>query len=175
MNRLARIADEVAGDMPDTWTLHPTVATLDVALTTPRARRPKRCSAAAAGLDLTLADDVVVASGRVSVFRFGLRLAIPDGLAGLILLRSGVSREHGLVICSSGLIDPDYRGEISLPVSTVLRGPWWRLGRYRARIPAGERVAQLVLLPRHDVTVRVVDDLPSTVRGTGGFGSTGRG
>lgn len=95
----------------------------------------------------------------------GIRLAIPTGLCGLIMPRSSLFTKTGCIIPNSpGLIDSDYRGEVKIPLKCITRRS--------VTIPAGTRVAQLLITIayRHQF---VEDDLDETERGVGGFGSTG--
>ena len=97
----------------------------------------------------------------------GLAVAIPPGHAGLVLPRSGLARRHGVTLANSpGLIDAGYRGEL---VVTLVN-----LGDAPHRVEAGDRIAQLVLVPVELWAAREVGELPSSDgRGEGGFGSTG--
>lgn len=129
---------------------------------------PTRAHATDAGLDLYVPDgqSCLVRTGAVYTIDLGIRVAIPDGYYGQLTLRSsagekGLSVPHGV-----GVIDSGYRGNIRLAV-TALADP--------VLVAAGERVCQLVILPRTPVAVEagVVDT--DTDRGQGGFGSTGAG
>lgn len=133
---------------------------------------PHHASAGAAGLDLTAAhiegSGVVIGPGDVVTLRTGLAVEIPHGLCGMIVPRSGLGRE-GLVLANSvGIIDSDYRGEIMLAM--------WNRSQRPITVKQGDRVAQMLLMTHlapiyaHIVTV---DALSETVRGSGGFGSTG--
>lgn len=122
-----------------------------------------------AGLDLRAAEPVVLApGGGRALVRTGLAVAIPDGYAGFVQPRSGLAARHGVTCLNTpGLIDAGYRGEIKvLLVNTDPDQP--------AAIERGERIAQLVVQAVVQVHLEVVDELPDTERGTGGFGHTGR-
>ena len=96
----------------------------------------------------------------------GVRVEIPEGWCGLLLPRSSVLR-HGLMMANSvGLIDSDYRGECFVALHND--------SNEERTVRHGDRVAQLVLLPFLPMEFEQVDTLPETVRGEGGFGSTGR-
>lgn len=101
----------------------------------------------------------------------GLWLAIPTGYEGQVRPRSGLARDHGVTVTNApGTVDSDYRGEVR--VLLVNHGP------RAAIIPPGDRIAQLVIAPVprvRIVAVASVDDLGTTARGEGGFGSTGMG
>lgn len=97
----------------------------------------------------------------------GLAMAIPEGYVGLIFARSGLATKHGLTPANCvGVIDSDYRGEIVVALVN--------LGAEDYVIQPGERVAQLVIVPFAQPTLTETDALPQTVRGAGGFGSTGK-
>ena len=97
----------------------------------------------------------------------GLAVAIPDGYAGLVLPRSGLASRHGLTLANSpGLIDSGYRGEIVCAVVNMDREHPVKIGR-------GDRIAQLVIVPVASVQPVLVEVLPASERGRGGFGSSG--
>jgi len=99
----------------------------------------------------------------------GVAIALPPGVAGLVLPRSGLAAEHGIgLVNSPGLVDPNYRGELRVVLVNHGREP------FAAR--AGDRIAQLLLVPFVAPAVRVVDELApgGDDRGAGGFGSSGR-
>jgi dUTP pyrophosphatase len=120
-----------------------------------------------AGLDLFSTDDVSLLPGHRELIGTGIAVAIPQGFAGFVQPRSGLALRQGLTFVNSpGLIDSHYRGEIMLiainldPESTV-------------EIRRGDKVAQLVIQRVVRVDLDEVDELDPTVRGEGGFGSTG--
>lgn len=98
----------------------------------------------------------------------GWAVAIPEGMAGLIVPRSGNALKMGLTVANApGLIDAGYRGEVKVILIN--------LGESPVTIARGDRIAQLVIVPVALVAAMEVDDLPgATPRGEGGFGSTGR-
>ncbi len=130
---------------------------------------PTRAHPGDAGLDLRSAVDLEVGPGERALVPTGLAVAIPEGWAGLVLPRSGLASRLGLTMANApGLIDAGYRGEI---VCAVVN-----LDRERAvRIARGDRIAQLVVVPVAVLEPVGVEDLPSSSRGEGGFGSTGLG
>lgn len=121
-----------------------------------------------AGCDLVAATDVTLppAGGRALV-PTGLAIAIPDGFAGFVQPRSGLAFKHGVTCLNSpGLIDSGYRGELKvLLINTDPTEPF--------EVTRGERIAQLVIQRVEQVDFVAMDELPSTDRGSGGFGSTG--
>jgi dUTP pyrophosphatase len=120
-----------------------------------------------AGLDLASAVDVEIQPGDRAMVPTGLAVAIPDGYAGLVLPRSGLASKYGLTLANSpGLIDSGYRGEIVCAVVNLDN-------ERSVRIQRGDRIAQLVIVPVAAVEPLLVDELPHSDRGQGGFGSSG--
>lgn len=129
---------------------------------------PTYGSVAAAGADLyALADgDVVIAPGETKFIRTGLAMEIPEGYAGLIYARSGLASKKGLAPANKvGVVDADYRGEVMVALHNHSNIP--------QTVAGGERVAQLVVAPFLKAEFEEEEALSSTVRGVGGFGSTG--
>ena len=137
--------------------------------TAPNAILPSYGSEGAAGADLyALPDgDVTLAPGETKLIRTGVALAIPEGYVGLIFARSGLATKQGLAPANKvGVIDCDYRGEILVPLlnhSDTVR-----------TVSAGERIAQIALIPYGKAAFELTETLDDTRRGEGGFGSTGR-
>jgi dUTP pyrophosphatase len=122
-----------------------------------------------AGLDLRARESVVLApgGGRMLVAT-GIAVAIPEGYAGFVQPRSGLAVRHGVTCLNTpGLIDAGYRGE--LKVLLVNTDPSTEVA-----IERGERIAQLVIQAVMRCDLQVVEELPDTQRGVGGFGHTGR-
>jgi dUTP diphosphatase len=122
-----------------------------------------------AGADLVAREDVLLpAGGGRARVPTGVAVAIPVGHAGLVLPRSGLALRHGVTVLNApGLIDAGYRGEL-----TVLLVNTDPVDDYTVR--RGDRVAQLVVVAVEQVVLTVVDGLPGSDRGTGGFGHSGR-
>ncbi|HSL10592.1 MAG TPA: dUTP diphosphatase [Actinomycetota bacterium] len=121
-----------------------------------------------AGLDLRAAEGTKVEPGARAMIGTGVAVAIPDGHAGLVLPRSGLATKHGLTLANApGLIDAGYRGEVIVAVVNLDRTD-------PIVIEPGDRIAQLVVVEVPDVRPAWVDELPTSERGSGGFGSTGR-
>jgi dUTP pyrophosphatase len=135
----------------------------------PEGRLPEAQHPGDAGLDLRAAEGVTVKPGERALVPTGVAVAIPDGHAGLVLPRSGLAARRGLTLANApGLIDAGYRGEVICAVVN--------LDPHEAvEIAAGDRIAQLVVVALPTVTPGLVDELPPTARGEGGFGSTGSG
>ncbi|MBM3578607.1 MAG: dUTP diphosphatase [Alphaproteobacteria bacterium] len=133
---------------------------------------PAYASEGAAGIDLYAAlapgQKLVLEPGARDLIPTGLSIALPRGYEGQVRPRSGLAVERGVTILNApGTIDSDYRGEIK----TLLIN----LGAQPFEIVRGMRIAQLVIAPVTHVTLVEVDDLDATLRGAGGFGSTGLG
>jgi len=131
---------------------------------------PAYQSAAAAGMDLIAAvsdtDPVAIAPGHHVMIPTGITIALPNGTEGQVRPRSGLAAKHGITVLNApGTIDADYRGEVQ--VLLVNHGDTEFL------VTRGMRIAQLVVAPIIQATVRLVVSLDETKRGNGGFGSTG--
>ena len=141
---------------------------MDVTLLHPDARPPERTRAGDAGYDLRTVEGFALDPGERRMVPTGIAIALPPGTAGLVLPRSGLAARHGIgVVNGPGLIDPNYRGEVQ--VILVNHGA----ERYEA--DAGDRIAQLLLVPFLSPALEIVDALPPSGddRGAGGFGSSG--
>jgi len=125
---------------------------------------PTRGSTAAAGLDLYSIEAVCLHPRQRSLVRTGLAVAIPEGCYGRIAPRSGLATKMGLDVLS-GVIDADYRGEIQCLLHNT--------SKEIVELPAQTRICQLIIEKIITPTPMLVDDLTSTIRGSGGFGSTG--
>ncbi|MFJ6003201.1 dUTP diphosphatase [Arthrobacter sp. NPDC092385] len=120
-----------------------------------------------AGADLRTAVDVVLAPGERALVPTGLALALPRGYVGLVHPRSGLAARHGVTIVNApGTIDAGYRGEVKVCLLNTDRNETVRFTR-------GDRVAQLVIQRVEHAVFEIVGELPESVRGAGGFGSTG--
>jgi dUTP pyrophosphatase len=120
-----------------------------------------------AGLDLRANADVEVMAGERAMIPTGIAVAIPDGFAGLVLPRSGLASKHGLTLANApGLIDAGYRGEVIVAVVNLDTTDAVKIAR-------GERIAQLVIVAIPSIVPTWVTQLPTSQRGTDGFGSTG--
>jgi len=130
---------------------------------------PRYMTEHAAGMDLHAAVDtpLVLAPGERGLVPTGLAMAIPPGYEGQVRPRSGLALRQGVTLVNSpGTIDADYRGEVAVIVINH--------GRETVTIAAGERIAQLVVAPVRRAEFCLVEALPTTGRGNGGFGHTGR-
>jgi dUTP pyrophosphatase len=128
---------------------------------------PEYARAGDAGLDLIAADDVSLAPGHRAAVPTGIAVAIPDGYAGFVHARSGRALREGLALVNApGLIDAGYRGEIKVIVVNLDDAKPVHLKR-------GDKIAQLVIQPVATVELEPVEELPTSQRADGGFGSTG--
>jgi dUTP pyrophosphatase len=140
---------------------------LRVARLDARARLPTRAHPADAGLDLYALEPAVIAPGTRASIPTGIAVEIPPGHAGLVLPRSGLAARHGIsVVNAPGLIDADYRGEVRVLLLNTDRDQAFELS-------VGDRIAQLVIVAVAISDVAEVPALTETVRGAGGFGSSG--
>jgi dUTP pyrophosphatase len=140
---------------------------LEVRLLRPDARPPARTRPGDAGFDLSAVEDFALAPGERAVVGTGVAIALPPGVAGLVVPRSGLAARHGIsVVNGPGLVDPEYRGELRVILVNLGAEPF--AGH------AGDRIAQLLLVPFAAPVVRLVDELAATERGEDGFGSSGR-
>ena len=141
---------------------------LEVRLLHPDARPPMRTRPGDAGYDLCCLHGFDLPAGQSAKVPTGLALAIPRGVAGLILPRSGLAAKFRVTVVNApGLVDPNYRGEVCVLLQN--------LGDETFRADAGDRVAQLLLVPYWAPEMRLVNELPDSGddRGAGGFGSSG--
>ena len=128
---------------------------------------PSYASDGAAGLDVVAAEDLTLAPGARHAVATGFAIAIPPGFEVQVRPRSGLALKHGVTCLNTpGTIDEDYRGEVKVILANLGSEPF--------EVRRGERIAQLVPAPVLRAAFREVDELDSTERGAGGFGSTGR-
>ncbi|MCX5998633.1 MAG: dUTP diphosphatase [Chloroflexi bacterium] len=138
------------------------------------AKAPQKMTAGSAGLDLYAAENAEIPptrcypDGRAEVGRAvvptGIVIELPQGTVGRVASRSGMSVRSNVEV-GAGWIDNDYRGEVMVELKNLSSQPY--------RVNAGDRIAQLAVLPVVDVDVQVAPRLEQTSRGSGGFGSTG--
>lgn len=132
-----------------------------------KATMPTRAHENDAGLDLYAAELVHIPTGARASVGTGIAVAIPEGLAGLVLPRSGLALKHGVTLINSpGLIDPGYRGEVRVLLLNTDQ-------RLEYQCNPGDRIAQLLLVPIATASPMQANELDSTRRGAGGFGSSG--
>ena len=138
-----------------------------ISLADPKAIVPKYATPCSAGADVfaRIDEEITVWPGTRALIRTGLKIAIPDGCCGLLLGRSGLAMKHGICLANGvGLIDSDYRGEIGVVLQNNGGEPF--------KVKDGMRIAQLVIV-QYQQTRFEQNFLDDTIRGKGGFGSTG--
>src|SRR4051794_19111909 len=141
---------------------------LEFALLTGDAKAPARAHEGDAGYDLYAAETASLGPGERASVGTGIAIAIPDGHAGLVLPRSGLALKHGIALVNApGLIDAGYRGEVRVLLLNTDREASFD-------VAVGDRIAQLVIAPVALAEPIEVASLDETVRGAGGFGSSGR-
>ena len=133
-----------------------------------KATIPTYGSPYSAGADLYSAmDDITIEPHTTTLVKTGIALEIPVGFAGLIYARSGLASKCGLAPANKvGVIDCDYRGEVMVALHNH--------SEIAQTVAKGERIAQLAIVPFLKAEYEISDELSDTVRGVGGFGSTGR-
>ncbi|PCD01669.1 dUTP diphosphatase [Sphingomonas spermidinifaciens] len=128
---------------------------------------PAYATAGAAGLDIVSAEDVTLAPGARHAVATGFAIAIPEGYEVQVRPRSGLALKHGVTCLNTpGTIDSDYRGEVKVILANLGSEPFV--------VVRGERIAQLVPAPVQRADFAEVERLDMTLRGAGGFGSTGQ-
>jgi dUTP pyrophosphatase len=141
--------------------------TLRVRRLDPAARLPVRAHDDDAGYDLHALESATLEPGERTMLRTGIAIELPPGHAGMVLPRSGLAARHGIAIVNApGLIDAGYRGELKVLLLNTDREAAFE-------VAPGDRIAQLVIVAVAAPEVVEVDALAATVRGEGGFGSTG--
>ena len=130
---------------------------------------PYYATAGAAALDLHACieeDTIIPPHGRVMI-PTGIAAAIPEGYVGIMAVRSSMGAKNGINLANGiGVIDSDFRGQLHVTLYNTTDAPY--------TVHSGDRIAQLMIVPVAHPTIKVVDELPQTERGEGGFGSTGR-
>lgn len=128
---------------------------------------PRRAYDDDAGVDLHARETINLGPGERAAMPTGIAVAIPSGYAGLVVPRSGLALREGIgLVNSPGLVDPGYRGEL---IAVLVNH-----GSETVKVGRGDRIAQLVIVEVGHPEFVEEDELPSSTRGTGGFGSTGR-
>lgn len=125
---------------------------------------PTRAHESDAGLDLYARERRPIRAGQSAVFDTGVHIELPPGTVGMIKSKSGLNVKHGLI--SEGVIDVGYTGSICVKL--------YNLSDRDYIVEIGDKISQLVIMPILTPELELVDELKPTVRGNGGFGSTGR-
>ena len=141
---------------------------IEIKLLNDNAILPTYGSIDAAGADLYAAidNDETILPHETKLIKTGIAMAIPKGLVGLVFARSGLATKRGLAPANKvGVIDADYRGEIMIALHNHTE--------FEQTIEKNERIAQIAFVPYIKGNFNVVEQLEDTIRGEGGFGSTG--
>ncbi|MBR1672265.1 MAG: dUTP diphosphatase [Fretibacterium sp.] len=129
---------------------------------------PAYATPGSAGVDLRASEPCAIPPGGRALVPTGIRLSIPEGYEAQVRPRSGLALKHGIILPNSpGTIDADYRGEVCVILMNLGEEPF--------SIQPGDRIAQMVFAPVARVVWDEAGTLDETERGSGGFGSTGRG
>ena len=146
---------------------------IDVKILDPRLREnlPQYATGGSAGLDLRACIEapLLLRPGDTQLIPSGIAIHLEDaGYAALVLPRSGLGHKHGVVLGNLvGLIDSDYQGQVMVSC--------WNRGAEPFTVQPLDRIAQMVIVPVVQARLNIVDEFATSTRGTGGFGSTGRG
>ncbi|MFZ5623850.1 MAG: dUTP diphosphatase [Gemmatimonadota bacterium] len=129
---------------------------------------PAQATPGSAGYDLASAEEAVLEPFERRLFATGFAIALPEGYECQLRPRSGLAFKHGITLPNTpATIDSDYRGELKVALVNLSREPF--------RVTRGMRIAQMVVARVEQAAFRLVEALPATSRGDGGFGSTGAG
>ena len=131
----------------------------------PEAKMPRKATDGAAGFDLVCTEIEWDAEHRIAKHHTGLAIELPENHVGLLFPRSSISKTNLRVANTTGIIDSDYRGEITLVCDVADKG--------FKNYSTGDRIGQLVIMPLPSVSWEESEELSETTRGTGGYGSTG--
>lgn len=131
----------------------------------PEVKIPSYAHAGDAGFDLFVPEEVTIRPGERLSIPLGLALEIPDGHAGLLLDKSGLSHKHGLK-SFGGVIDAGYRGEVHAGIMNLGTEPY--------TLRAGDKIIQMLIMPVVRVDIEEAEELSSSDRGAGAFGSSGK-
>ncbi|GHJ83740.1 hypothetical protein NliqN6_0142 [Naganishia liquefaciens] len=161
---LKRPASPLDSEKPSKMSHQTPVANLLIKRLSPTAQLPTRGSSLAAGYDLYASVATVVPANGKALVSTGVSMAVPAGTYGRVAPRSGLASKFG-IHTGAGVVDADYRGEVFVLL--------FNLGEKDLEVKVGDRIAQLILERILTPEVLEVEDLDATIRGAGGFGSTG--
>ncbi len=147
--------------------MNDTTLSIDIKVLRPDVVVPTVAHHGDAGFDLATTEPIVLGPGERGIAPTGLAIALPFGMMGLVVPRSGLAAKRGVTVVNSpGIVDAGYRGEVKVALlNTDLKET--------VTFQPGERVAQLVIQRVPTVALRVVEQLDASERGLGGFGSSG--
>lgn len=134
----------------------------------PHAKMPTRATHGSGAYDIYSTDELLLAPEGRYAFGTGLAMEIPGGFVALVCPRSGLAIKNGVTVLNApGVVDSDYRGEVkAIVINHDLREP--------LQVSKGDKIAQLLFVKAEEVEFEEAEELSSTQRGTGGFGSTGK-
>lgn len=139
--------------------------TVDVLIIAPQV--PAYAHPGDAGADLVSGEALRLEPGQRALVGTGVRIALPDGYVAFVVPRSGLATKHGITIVNSpGTVDAGYRGELKVTLLNTDTTEAYD-------IAVGDRIAQLIVMPVSRAQFIPVEELPESLRGAGGFGSTG--
>jgi dUTP pyrophosphatase len=139
---------------------------IEIQILDDKAKMPNKQYISDAGFDLHSIQEYIIKPGEIYKICTGLSIAIPEGFAGLVLPRSGLSSKFGLTLINSpGLIDPGYRGELLVPLINHSKNNY--------KIKHQERIAQLLIIETPNIIFNTTKKLQESERKNNGFGSTG--
>ena len=128
---------------------------------------PVYAKAGDAGADLKSTEDHTIPAGARQLVKTGVRIAMPDGVVGLVHPRSGLAAKHGITVLNTpGTVDAGYRGEIMVTLLNTSSETF--------EVARGDRIAQILFQRVERAEFLAVEQLPESARGEGGFGSSGR-
>lgn len=130
---------------------------------------PEYATSGSAAVDLraNVSESITIKAGERALIPTGLSMSIPEGMVGIIAARSGLACKKGIALSNGiGVIDSDYRGEIGVSLHNTSSADF--------TVECGERIAQMMFIPFEKAIFTVCEELDSTERGEGGFGSTGK-
>ena len=127
---------------------------------------PNYATLGSSGADLYAITDLILYMGEINLVSLGFALELPQGLEAQIRPRSSAAKNGILIPNSPATIDSDYRGDVKVLMLNVQEKPYY--------VHVGDKIAQMVIKPVHQVEFNVVEKINETLRSDGGFGSTGR-
>jgi dUTP pyrophosphatase len=129
---------------------------------------PQYSTSGSSGLDIRSAEETIITAGEIKLIPTNLSVEIPEGFEIQVRPRSGLAAKHGICILNSpGTIDSDYRGEIKIIMMNLSKEDF--------KISRCDRIAQLVVSKVYKAELLISEELQESLRGSGGFGHTGKG
>lgn len=131
--------------------------------------RPEYATRGSCGMDLSAAigTSFVLRAGERALVSTGIAMQIPKGYGGIICSRGGLAAKKGIIVCNApGIIDSDYTGEVKVLLQNISDEDY--------TVKTGDRIAQVIFMPVEAANLVIVDSFEETMRGSRGFGSTGK-